>query len=140
MIRRPPRSTLFPYTTLFRSRRATEDTLNSAMEGRNAEDETATTRLKAQWRERIQQLESEYQTQRSALQREWDEVTGPAMRKFADARTFADAQFLPWNAETNYEPPESSLNVVKFGRAKVAVASPLEAGKSMAFDAPLMLR
>src|SRR5687768_17834514 len=61
-------------------RRATEDTLNSAMEGRNAEDETATTRLKAQWRERIQQLETEYQTQRSALQREWDEVTGPAMR------------------------------------------------------------
>src|SRR2546430_11212776 len=25
MIRRPPRSTLFPYTTLFRSRRAVED-------------------------------------------------------------------------------------------------------------------
>src|SRR5687768_17706304 len=103
MIRRPPRSTLFPYTTLFRSRSETEDTLNSAMEGRNAEDEIATTRLKAQWRERIQQLETEYQTQRSALQREWEEVTGPAMRKLADARNFADAEFAQWSAETKYE-------------------------------------
>src|SRR3712207_7174080 len=32
MIRRPPRSTLFPYTTLFRSHRGTEDT-----EGRHTE-------------------------------------------------------------------------------------------------------
>src|SRR2546425_7877876 len=29
MIRRPPRSTLFPYTTLFRSRRLGHDLLNS---------------------------------------------------------------------------------------------------------------
>src|SRR3989442_4674451 len=29
MIRRPPRSTLFPYTTLFRSDRLTEDELDS---------------------------------------------------------------------------------------------------------------
>src|SRR2546429_1286807 len=28
MIRRPPRSTLFPYTTLFRSQRRTADTFN----------------------------------------------------------------------------------------------------------------
>src|SRR2546429_7340295 len=30
MIRRPPRSTLFPYTTLFRSARIVEDVLNIA--------------------------------------------------------------------------------------------------------------
>src|SRR2546422_2058449 len=29
MIRRPPRSTLFPYTTLFRSRRVQDDALDS---------------------------------------------------------------------------------------------------------------
>src|SRR5256885_13177472 len=32
MIRRPPRSTLFPYTTLFRSLRAQEDRLQSPQE------------------------------------------------------------------------------------------------------------
>src|SRR2546422_5528092 len=30
MIRRPPRSTLFPYTTLFRSRRASDDLLEQS--------------------------------------------------------------------------------------------------------------
>jgi len=120
-------------------RRAAEDDSNAATEGRNGADETATTQLKAQWQGRIQQLETEYQTQRNALQREWEEVTGPALRKLADARKFAEAKFAPWSAETQYAAAESSLNVVKFGRAKVAVASPLEAGKSLEFDAPLML-
>src|SRR5688572_31178958 len=34
MIRRPPRSTLFPYTTLFRSVRAANDAVRSAGEAR----------------------------------------------------------------------------------------------------------
>src|SRR3712207_7061008 len=34
MIRRPPRSTLFPYTTLFRSRRLAADLPQAAPEGR----------------------------------------------------------------------------------------------------------
>src|ERR1035441_10788520 len=33
MIRRPPRSTLFPYTTLFRSEKTTESILGSMKEG-----------------------------------------------------------------------------------------------------------
>src|SRR3989440_8425055 len=33
MIRRPPRSTLFPYTTLFRSQRSTEESTRSILEG-----------------------------------------------------------------------------------------------------------
>src|SRR5688572_32114705 len=33
MIRRPPRSTLFPYTTLFRSRRAPADDLHEELVG-----------------------------------------------------------------------------------------------------------
>src|SRR5437870_11455841 len=42
MIRRPPRSTLFPYTTLFRSRVASEAALHRAKaELRNAEDHLA---------------------------------------------------------------------------------------------------
>src|SRR2546426_6360453 len=35
MIRRPPRSTLFPYTTLFRSRKALGDVLRDAERVRN---------------------------------------------------------------------------------------------------------
>src|SRR2546422_5349274 len=34
MIRRPPRSTLFPYTTLFRSDRASADALAAKLSGR----------------------------------------------------------------------------------------------------------
>src|SRR5215475_15480493 len=34
MIRRPPRSTLFPYTTLFRSRRGAPSTLRGRRQGR----------------------------------------------------------------------------------------------------------
>src|SRR2546422_9641936 len=37
MIRRPPRSTLFPYTTLFRSRPAVQDPAHSASDGRERE-------------------------------------------------------------------------------------------------------
>jgi S-DNA-T family DNA segregation ATPase FtsK/SpoIIIE len=122
-----------------RWRREAEEDLNAANEGRNAEDEAATTKLKAQWQGRIQQLESEYQTQRSELQREWEEVTGPAMKKIAEARMFADAQFAPWSGDTKYAAAETSLNVVKFGGAKITVASPLEAGKSVEVKAPLML-
>src|SRR5258707_6952545 len=36
MIRRPPRSTLFPYTTLFRSRREEEESGMKSRAGRNA--------------------------------------------------------------------------------------------------------
>src|SRR5258708_10753110 len=39
MIRRPPRSTLFPYTTLFRSRNAVEHLLEAALECSNVEAE-----------------------------------------------------------------------------------------------------
>src|SRR5687767_15599213 len=39
MIRRPPRSTLFPYTTLFRSRRVTLGALRDHFLGGHAEDE-----------------------------------------------------------------------------------------------------
>src|SRR3712207_7721656 len=37
MIRRPPRSTLFPYTTLFRSRRPEKDRRDRHEYGRNAQ-------------------------------------------------------------------------------------------------------
>src|SRR3712207_7508475 len=41
MIRRPPRSPLFPYTTLFRSRLATEDDLTGLANRRSFERELA---------------------------------------------------------------------------------------------------
>src|SRR2546422_5591401 len=39
MIRRPPRSTLFPYTTLFRSQRDREPARRLAVPGRHVHDE-----------------------------------------------------------------------------------------------------
>src|SRR3712207_7812148 len=54
MIRRPPRSTLFPYTTLFRSRVAAEDQLAEAdeevgePEGRHEEDDVGLVHERAQ--------------------------------------------------------------------------------------------
>src|SRR5215510_15363771 len=49
MIRRPPRSTLFPYTTLFRSREAVGEELGPHHVGRVvvADEETAAPRLDA---------------------------------------------------------------------------------------------
>src|SRR3712207_7551399 len=38
MIRRPPRSTLFPYTTLFRSRAAVDEEHLARLQGRELED------------------------------------------------------------------------------------------------------
>src|SRR2546421_2231778 len=40
MIRRPPRSTLFPYTTLFRSRRSARPTVARAARSRRARRDT----------------------------------------------------------------------------------------------------
>src|SRR5438045_8324332 len=48
MIRRPPRSTLFPYTTLFRSRRHSDEaraTIDLAPEGLHAPEDRKSTRL-----------------------------------------------------------------------------------------------
>src|SRR3712207_4649472 len=49
MIRRPPRSTLFPYTTLFRSQAAAEEveTLNEELQASNEELETLNEELQA---------------------------------------------------------------------------------------------
>src|SRR3712207_8079350 len=48
MIRRPPRSTLFPYTTLFRSRRDTPHQLVGEVDGRRIERRVAEG-LGAEW-------------------------------------------------------------------------------------------
>src|SRR3712207_6879806 len=44
MIRRPPRSTLFPYTTLFRSTRVREDDLRARMAAAHVDDGLAEVR------------------------------------------------------------------------------------------------
>src|SRR5687768_18289413 len=45
MIRRPPRSTLFPYTTLFRSRRSTASRSRSSRRGADRRGENRTARF-----------------------------------------------------------------------------------------------
>src|SRR5438034_6511347 len=59
MIRRPPRSTLFPYTTLFRSRQqavAFEERLQGLMQ-----DHEVSLREVAELRERIARMQQEYE-------------------------------------------------------------------------------
>src|SRR5256885_12688705 len=51
MIRRPPRSTLFPYTTLFRSRQANAQ-LEANVRKRTAELEKATAQLRGELEQR----------------------------------------------------------------------------------------
>src|SRR2546430_13597064 len=60
MIRRPPRSTLFPYTTLFRSFRYIETQL--AQNGEDIHD-TSPARLEELWQEEIGRAPSELQSQ-----------------------------------------------------------------------------
>src|SRR2546428_5227246 len=59
MIRRPPRSTLFPYTTLFRSRIATQPFLEEAGRGARAD---AVAALQALDRARSEEHTSELQS------------------------------------------------------------------------------
>src|SRR3989449_10126545 len=54
MIRRPPRSTLFPYTTLFRSRRADRDL--ALLEALRRHESTAAERLLTTYGERAYRL------------------------------------------------------------------------------------
>src|SRR2546426_3522079 len=54
MIRRPPRSTLFPYTTLFRSERDSIANTSS----RNGCFESIGIRKRAHWKKRIRELQS----------------------------------------------------------------------------------
>src|SRR2546430_5217648 len=61
MIRRPPRSTLFPYTTLFRSR-ASADTSGSAVSLADASDGRAARRARAASNRRIVPARSEEHT------------------------------------------------------------------------------
>src|SRR3712207_7524833 len=52
MIRRPPRSTLFPYTTLFRSKRPSAAEVSAADDSRTNASVTSRTRFRAWWRAR----------------------------------------------------------------------------------------
>src|SRR5258707_7604234 len=65
MIRRPPRSTLFPYTTLFRSARKARERINGALvhceerypsQGAHSVLYVVVDRDAAQWRERLKDL------------------------------------------------------------------------------------
>src|SRR5690349_24120194 len=76
MIRRPPRSTLFPYTTLFRSRIATRR--RSVLDRRQCDEPRRGTRARRQrdqpelqrrrwWRERSEEHTSELQSRRDLV-------------------------------------------------------------------------
>src|SRR2546430_3712689 len=57
MIRRPPRSTLFPYTTLFRSRTRYENFAAKQLAGRGYEFFLPFYLCKRRWSDRMQELE-----------------------------------------------------------------------------------
>src|SRR5260370_5292826 len=63
MIRRPPRSTLFPYTTLFRSRRARSRQTRAVRETRGVRLPPDARRRRARvWRKRSEEHTSELQS------------------------------------------------------------------------------
>src|SRR5438132_2710999 len=82
MTRRPPRSTLFPYTTLFRSRRAGEQVQDDLGVGRGLEDGAVALHLAA---ERLEMERSEEHT--SELQSHSDLVCRLLLEKKKRNRT-----------------------------------------------------
>src|SRR3712207_8999965 len=64
MIRRPPRSTLFPYTTLFRSRQTAEQIAQKA--------QIRADELVAKAQERVARLDAESQARRNKVEEDFD--------------------------------------------------------------------
>ncbi|HEX7860097.1 MAG TPA: FtsK/SpoIIIE domain-containing protein [Verrucomicrobiae bacterium] len=126
-----------------RQRTAAEGKTKSELAAKDAADETAAAKTKATWQERISALESEYTSQRSALESEWDAATTPAREKLQHARQFAEANFSLWSDSTKYIPPTDALNAIRFGETEVKVPSPLahkdSAARSFDERAPLLL-
>src|SRR2546425_2118030 len=106
MIRRPPRSTLFPYTTLFRSRYITDrflpdkaiDLVDEAAAKLRTEIDSMPSELDEILR-RVMQLEIE----REALRKETDEASKQRLakleRELANLKAEADAMKAKWQAE-----------------------------------------
>src|SRR2546430_6599472 len=63
MIRRPPRSTLFPYTTLFRSQTCGNQCKRVVREPRGERDPGEASRLPRRWEHRSEEHTSELQSQ-----------------------------------------------------------------------------
>src|SRR2546430_12817691 len=59
MIRRPPRSTLFPYTTLFRSQQALENRVHTEIAWLRRGPKARTTKSKARSEEHTSELQSQ---------------------------------------------------------------------------------
>src|SRR3712207_8667422 len=74
MIRRPPRSTLFPYTTLFRSLRDTEKRLGEELE-----------KAKAQWEE--ESKHKRYPIGEEAIAEVISMMTGIPVKRMVEAET-----------------------------------------------------
>src|SRR2546425_13002465 len=106
MIRRPPRSTLFPYTTLFRSRYITDrflpdkaiDLVDEAAAKLRTEIDSMPSELDEILR-RVMQLEIE----REALKKETDEASRERLAKLekelANLKAEADAMKAKWQTE-----------------------------------------
>ena len=125
----------------FSARGSAEENAKSEILGRDATDEANTVRLKSEWQTRIKQLEEEYDSQRRALQKEWDEILIPARAKLAEAAAFAQSNFAPWSTAISYEPPEAALNSIRFGQARITITTPLEktSESTLKLEAPLLL-
>src|SRR4051812_49757391 len=81
MIRRPPRSTLFPYTTLFRSGQAGEKTIRTTGNGVLDTVDTGVTRGVARSEEHTSELQSHVNLVcRLLLEKKKTEVTAHAVR------------------------------------------------------------
>src|SRR5438270_9688309 len=68
MIRRPPRSTLFPYTTLFRSERAGADASSAGMVDAGFENQKELTKMQLDNQKEIAEMQNETQKEIAGIQ------------------------------------------------------------------------
>ena len=104
---------------------ATEQNYQRTEQNRDSENSAAATTLRAKWQEKLREVETDYDTQRKALEREWIDVSTQVRSQFQTVREFADARFAPWTDARDYIPPERSLDAVKFGEGRISLPSPL---------------
>jgi ABC-type multidrug transport system fused ATPase/permease subunit len=127
---------------LYSSNRAEgEKKLARATASLDTSDEFSINELKTRWQSRLQQLQTDFDTQRSALEKEWNELILPAQERLTFAQAFAKSHFHPWAQDTAFKAPDSALNAIQFGAADIEFPSPINDRPDCAFraTAPLML-
>jgi S-DNA-T family DNA segregation ATPase FtsK/SpoIIIE len=87
----------------------------AAVEAENSKGAEAEATLRAKNENDLRELSRNHEMEVSSLKSEWNGLTGPVLERLENANQFAREHFPPWTPNYQYQPPESPLNVVKFG-------------------------